>query len=149
MERARRKLPMTGARYADLKELLEDRRQEILDQVKHKIRHVRTHHRGGSLHEVRDSVESSEAEIQEDIDLALLQLKAETLDKIEEALARLDERSYGYCYECGEEISKQRLASLPFAVRCTRCEEIREEAERREQALSRRQASSLYLDVTN
>ena len=149
MERARRKLPMTGARYEDLKDLLEDRRQEILDQVQHKIRHVRTHHRGSRLHEVRDSVEASEAETQEDIDLALLQLKAETLDKIEEALARLDERSYGYCFECGEEISKARLASLPFAVRCTRCEGAREEAERREQALSRRQASSLYIDLSN
>jgi len=46
-------------------------------------------------------------------------------------------------------ISKQRLASLPFAVRCTRCEEAREEAERRDQALSRRQASSLYLDMSS
>ena len=42
-----------------------------------------------------------------------------------------------------------RSNALPFAVRCTRCEEAREEAERREQALSRRQASSLYLDVSN
>ena len=37
---------------------------------------------------VRDEAESSEAEIQDDIEFALLQMKAETLSKITEALSR-------------------------------------------------------------
>jgi DnaK suppressor protein len=142
MERAARKNEKPRARDEDLRELLEDRRREILDQVQHGIRHVRAHHGRGSLNEVRDSVESSDAILQEDLDLALLQLKTETLERIEDALARLDDRSYGYCFECGGEISRQRLASLPFAVRCTRCEGAREAAARAEKPAARRDPAS-------
>ncbi len=138
MERAERKTGAHAAREDELRELLEDRRREILEQVRHKMRHVRAHHGRGSLDEVRDSVESSHALIQEDLDLALLQLKSETLEKIEDALGRLDERTYGYCFECGEEIARQRLATLPFALRCTRCEEAREAAARAEKTSGRR-----------
>jgi RNA polymerase-binding transcription factor len=142
MERAARKTGAHRGRDEDLRDLLEDRRREILEQVQHGIRHVRAHHGRGSLNEVRDSVESSDAILQEDLDLALLQLKTETLEQIEDALARLDERSYGFCFECGGEISRQRLVSLPFAVRCTRCEEAREAAERAEKPATRREAPS-------
>ena len=45
----------------------------------------------------------------DDIEFALIQMKAETLQKIEAALLRLDEGEYGYCSECGDEISQQRL----------------------------------------
>lgn len=142
MERAARKTDAHRGRDEDLRDLLEDRRREILEQVQHGIRHVRAHHGRGSLNEVRDSAESSDALLQEDLDLALLQLKTETLEQIEDALARLDERSYGFCFECGGEISRQRLVSLPFAVRCTHCEEAREAAARAEKPGTRREAPS-------
>ena len=70
--------------------------------------------------------DGSESDIQEDIEFALIQMKAETLTKIDEALTRLDEGAYGYCYECGEEIAERRLRALPFAVRCKDCEAARE-----------------------
>jgi RNA polymerase-binding transcription factor DksA len=50
-----------------------------------------------------------------DIEFALIQMKAETLDQINQALSRLDEGAYGYCLECGEEIPERRLRALPFA----------------------------------
>jgi DnaK suppressor protein len=138
MERAARKTGGSRRRDAELRELLEDRRREILDQVQHGIRHVRAHHGRGSFNEVRDAAESSTTLHEEDLDLALLQLKTETLEQIEDALARLDKRSYGHCLECGGEISRQRLASMPFAVRCTPCEEAREVAVRGERSGTRR-----------
>ena len=73
-----------------------------------------------------DPGETAEVDIQEDIEFALIQMKAETLNKINEALARLDEGRYGDCYECGDEIAEARLRALPFAVRCKDCEEERE-----------------------
>ena len=57
-----------------------------------------------------DAGESSEADIQEDIEFALIQMKAETLNKINEALARLEEGVYGNCFECGEEIRRRGCA---------------------------------------
>jgi DnaK suppressor protein len=95
-----------------------------------------------------DQGETSEVDIQEDIELALIQMKAETLNKINEALARLEAGSYGLCFECGEEISQARLRALPFAVRCKDCEEAREIAAQRERSLAqRRGSSSLFYDM--
>ena len=103
---------------------------------------------GGKLNEVLDAVESAEADIQEDIEFALVQMKSETLNKITDALARLEQGEYGYCYDCGEEIAEKRLRALPFAVRCKECEEARENAEQRQRQLTaRRGTSSLFLDV--
>src|SRR5688500_3425081 len=119
-----------SSRYNELKKMLEDRRRELMNEVQGKIRDARAD--GGKEREVLDQGESSEVDIQEDIEFALIQMKAETLNKIDEALARLDEGRYGMCYECGDEIAEARLRALPFAVRCKDCEEEREAAILRE-----------------
>ncbi len=108
------KKKMRQDRYQELKRLLEERRLEIIGEVQHKMRDVRNEDAAISRQGVRDEAESSEAEIQDDIEFALLQMKAETLKKIGKALGRLEEGSYGNCYECGEEISEQRLRALAF-----------------------------------
>ena len=137
------------SRYAELKRMLEERRRAIHAEVQGKIRDVRAEGTwGGKLNEVLDAVESSEADIQGDIEFALIQMKSETLNKINDALLRLDQDNYGNCFECGEEIAEKRLRALPFAVRCKDCEEARENAELRERQLaSRRSSSSLFLDM--
>jgi len=96
---------------------------------------------------VLDPGETSEVDIQEDIEFALIQMKAETLNKINEALSRLEDGSYGNCYECGEEIAEARLRALPFAVRCKSCEEAREMAQLRERMQQRRGSSTLGFDM--
>ncbi len=137
-------------RYLELKKMLDERRSEVLSEVQGRIRDARTESSSGRLNEVFDPGESSEADIQEDIEFALIQMKAETLNKITEALTRLEEGAYGNCFDCGEEISPKRLRALPFAVRCKDCEEAREVAVQRERTLTqRRGASSLFFDTSN
>jgi DnaK suppressor protein len=137
------------SRYAELKKMLEERRREIQTEVQGKMRDVRAEGTwGGKLNEVLDAVESSEADIQDDIEFALIQMKSETLNKIVDALARLEQGNYGNCFECGEEIAEKRLRALPFAVRCKDCEEAREVAEQRERQLAaRRGAAPLFFDM--
>jgi DnaK suppressor protein len=140
----------SSARYDELRRLLDDRRREILSQVHEKIRGVRTESSTKSMSEVYDAGESSESDIQEDIEFALIQMKTETLGKIDEALSRLEEGAYGNCYECGEEIGPQRLRALPFAVRCKDCEQARENAMQRERLMAQRSASSsLFFDISS
>src|SRR4029079_15807558 len=118
---------MSRSRYADLKQMLDDRRREIHAEVQGKMRGVREEGAwGGKMNEVLDAVQSSEADIQEELEFALIQMKSETLNKVNDALVRLEQGDYGYCYECGEEIAEKRLRALPFAVRCKDCEEQRE-----------------------
>ncbi len=139
---------MTRDRHAELTRILEERRREIMDQVQEKIRDVRTESPNSPTQGVLDAAESSEADIQDEIEFALIQMKAETLNKIQEALRRLEEGTFGYCFECGEEISERRLRALPFAVRCKDCEEARETAQQRERSIAqRRGAASLFIDM--
>jgi DnaK suppressor protein len=139
---------MDRGRYEELKSILEDRRREIVNQVQGRMRDVRAEGGGATVQGVLDAAESSEADIQDEIEFALIQMKAETLNKIDEALRRLEEGSYGYCFECGEEISERRLRALPFAVRCKNCEEAREVAQQRERLMAqRRGAASLFIDM--
>ena len=137
------------SRYAELKQMLEERRREIQAEVQGKMRGVREEGAwGGKLNEVLDAVESAEADIQEELEFSLVQMKSETLNKINDALVRLEQGTYGNCFECGEEIAEKRLRALPFAVRCKDCEEARENAEQRErQMAARRGTSGLFLDV--
>ncbi|PYR64310.1 MAG: hypothetical protein DMF91_00705 [Acidobacteria bacterium] len=137
------------SRYSELKQMLQGRQREIQAEVQGKMRNVRAEGTwGGKLNEVLDAVESAEADIQEDIEFALVQMKSETLNKINDALARLEQGDYGNCFDCGEEIAEKRLRALPFAVRCKDCEEAREVAEQRERQLAqRRGAASLFFDM--
>ena len=139
----------TGSRYSELKTMLDERRRELQAEVQGKMRGVREEGSwGGKLNEVLDAVESAEADIQEDLEFALVQMKSETLNRVNDALVRLEQGSYGNCFDCGEEIAEKRLRALPFAVRCKDCEETRETAEQRERQLTaRRGTSSLFLDV--
>ena len=139
---------MAPSRYNELKKMLDERRGQLRAEVQGKMRDVRADGFGGKLTEVLDAVESSEADIQEDIEFALIQMKSETLTKVNDALVRLERGEYGNCFECGEEIAEKRLRALPFAVRCKDCEEAREVAQQRERQLAqRRGASSLFLDM--
>jgi DnaK suppressor protein len=52
------------------------------------------------------------------------------LRKIESALSRIEEGSYGYCDETGEEIGLKRLEARPVATLCLEAQERRELAER-------------------
>ena len=137
------------SRYTELKRMLEDRRREIQAEVQGKMRDVRSEGTwGGKINDVFDAVESSEADIQDDIEFALIQMKSETLNKINDALVRLEQGDYGNCFDCGEEIAEKRLRALPFAVRCKDCEEARENAENRQrQQAARRGTSSLFMDM--
>src|SRR6186997_3510471 len=138
---------LANERHAELRRILEERRREILSEVQEKMRDVRAEGAAGEGKGVLDAAEASEADIQDDIELALIQMKTETLHKIEEALSRLEEGTYGNCFECGDEISERRLRALPFAVRCKDCEEAREIAEQRERILSQRRSGGFLIDM--
>ena len=126
------------------RQMLSERRRELQDDVRGRVRQGRADRRD----EGRDDLEVSDADIQDDIEFALIQMKSETLNKVNDALSRLEQGNYGNCYDCGEEIAEKRLRALPFAVRCKDCEAARETAEQRERQLTtRRGTSSLFLDM--
>ena len=59
-------------------------------------------------------------------------MKAEVLERVNEAVRHFDEGTYGYCVDCGEVIASSRLRAIPFAIRFKECEEMREHTQHRE-----------------
>jgi DnaK suppressor protein len=129
----------------ELTKILEDRRRELVHDVHGRIRDARAE--GSKEREVLDEAESSDVDIQDEIEFALIQMKAETLKKIDAALRRLGEGAYGDCFECDGEIAQARLRALPFAVRCKSCEEAHETEQRERVMAQRRGASTPVFDV--
>jgi RNA polymerase-binding protein DksA len=58
---------------------------------------------------------------EQDFTLTLMESEEKTLQKIEQALIRIDDGTYGTCENCGEAIPKARLQVIPFALQCVAC----------------------------
>ena len=127
------------ARQGDLRAMLLDRQRELQGVLRQRVRHLPSERPTGGL----DETEHAEADYQEHIEVALIQMKSETLQRVREALVRLDAGEYGDCAECGGEIAEQRLRALPFAVRCRACEESHEQQTARERRFAAPQGFSL------
>ncbi len=50
----------------------------------------------------------------------------ETLAKIDDAMKRVNDSSYGKCLGCGCKITKKRLDAVPYAENCKECQEKEE-----------------------
>jgi DnaK suppressor protein len=53
-----------------------------------------------------------------------LELENGWLRQIDAALNRIDDGEFGTCLECEEPISPKRLAAVPWATYCLRCQEL-------------------------
>jgi DnaK suppressor protein len=62
--------------------------------------------------------DSGTATFERERDLSLENNIRDLLDKIDRALARLDDGTFGICQRCGKPIEKARLKALPYASLC-------------------------------
>lgn len=53
--------------------------------------------------------------------VSVLETQAKTLNRIEEALERMEAGVYGTYSGCGRGIPKARLRAIPYAIRCVQC----------------------------
>jgi DnaK suppressor protein len=137
---------MSETRCIELKQMLEARRQELQRDLGVRLQDVRENSRyDGEMRGRLDSAEAADVDVRHDIDIALLEMKAEALRHVNDALARLANGAYGQCAECGAEISQRRLTALPFALRCRTCEDEREIGQRQSRQLAERRAGSFPL----
>ena len=131
-----------AARRADVRRMLVERRRELLLEIQSRIRDARED-RFSTDHRALHLGEPLEAEPDEDLAFALLQMKAEMLGRVNEALRTFDEGAYGSCLDCGEVIGSARLQAMPFAVRCRECQESRENEQHRDRVQAQRGLSRL------
>jgi RNA polymerase-binding transcription factor DksA len=120
-------------RFDVLNLMLRDRQAEI----RGKLRSLREA-LPAELAQVKDAEEQSVSDFMQGMEFALMEMEFATLRKIDEALLRLQDGTYGMCSECEGEISEARLKALPFAVLCRDCQEnVEDEAAARSARPSR------------
>ena len=58
---------------------------------------------------------------EQEFTLSLMETEGGTLDKIEGAMERMEDGTYGQCEECGGKIPKKRLDAIPYTAMCVKC----------------------------
>lgn len=77
-----------------------------------------------------DYTDLASLESDNSFNLRIRERNGKLMQKIEDALARLESGTFGLCEQCGEEISEKRLNARPIARLCIKCKEDQEMAER-------------------
>ncbi len=98
---------------------------ELMDEVDRTV-----HHMQDEAANFPDPNDRATQESEFGLELRTRDRERKLLRKIDSALARIDDRSYGFCDETGEEIGLKRLEARPVATLCVEAQERRELAER-------------------
>ena len=77
-----------------------------------------------------DEVDLASSEADQSMNLLLRDRERVLLQKIEKALVKIKEGTYGTCESCGDKISAKRLEARPVTDLCIRCKEEQETVER-------------------
>jgi DnaK suppressor protein len=113
----------------ELRKLLLGRRRKILDEARAEISKFLKGDTKQLVDTAIDDGDWSFIDMAKGIDLKKLSNQKDTLNKIDEALRKIDEGTYGLCEDCEIEISEERLKIIPFALLCVECKEQREKFE--------------------
>jgi DnaK suppressor protein len=100
-------------------------RDEILKEAKETLQHLQAEHENHPELADRASSETDRA-----IELRARDRQRKLIAKIDAALARIDDGTYGYCEETGEPISLRRLEARPIATLSIEAQERHERRER-------------------
>jgi DnaK suppressor protein len=116
---------MSDAQLEHFRDILSAWKRELMFEVDRTV-----HHMQDEAANFPDPNDRATQESEFGLELRTRDRERKLLRKIDSALARIDEGSYGYCEETGEEIGLKRLEARPVATLCLEAQERRELAER-------------------
>jgi DnaK suppressor protein len=93
-------------------------REELIEESRETISHLRE-----EVRDVGDEAERATRETENSLELRTRDRYRKLIKKIDQALLRVDEGTYGYCEETGEEIGLARLEARPIATLCLDAQE--------------------------
>ena len=106
--------------------LLEERRLELINEASRTVDGM-----GENREQFPDPTDRASLEGNRNLVLRIRDRERKLIGKIKEALARIDDGSYGKCEECGESISRERLEARPVTTLCIDCKSLQEVQERK------------------
>ena len=108
------------------RKILEAERDKLMKMARQAARD----HKKTEEEDLMDEIDQASSEMDQSMTYRLRDRERNLLRKIEKALAKIDDKTYGVCAECEEQISIKRLEARPVAELCITC---KEEQEKREQ----------------
>ena len=100
-------------------------REELLRESEQTIQHLQE-----GAGEIGDEADRASRESDNSLELRTRDRYRKLLSKIDAALKRIEEGTYGYCEESGDEIGLQRLEARPIATLTVDAQERRERMDR-------------------
>jgi DnaK suppressor protein len=100
-------------------------REDILREAKETLQHLQDESQNHS-----DLADRASSETDRAIELRARDRQRKLISKIDAALQRIDDGTYGYCEETGEPISLKRLDARPIATLSIEAQERHERRER-------------------
>jgi len=116
---------MSDEQLEHFRKILSSWKRELMYEVDRTV-----HHMQDEAANFPDPNDRATQESEFGLELRTRDRERKLLRKIDSALARIDEGSYGWCDETGEEIGLKRLEARPVATLCLEAQERRELAER-------------------
>jgi DnaK suppressor protein len=119
-------IDVTKVQLKKFKQLLESKRDEIVKRAKQTLNDDMTL----DTNDLPDEMDLASSEYLQSFTFRLRGREKSFLDKIEKALQKIEEGTFGLCEECEEEIQVKRLEARPETTLCIRCKEDQERAEK-------------------
>ena len=112
-----------SAQYPDIRRALERQRADLLEEVGDALSQHKTPE---ALPDVSDQ---ASAEEDQRFSMRIMEREQNLLKKVNEALERMKNRTYGICEQCGEDIPYKRLKARPVTTFCIECKTLQEQKE--------------------
>ena len=106
--------------------ILEEKKEEILRNAKKTLNEEMTL----DVDDLPDEMDLASSEYLQSFQFRLRGREKTFLKKIDHALAKIDEGTFGICEDCGEPIHMKRLDARPETTLCIRCKEDQERVEK-------------------
>ena len=106
----------------EMEKILNGMRKNLLEDINNTMKTESDHLK----FDVGDFYDSASSDRERELSLSLSQRDRQKLNQIEDALKRLEAKTYGQCLMCKDLISEDRLKVMPFTVYCVACLEEEE-----------------------
>src|SRR5260221_4379080 len=117
---------MSKAQLKKFKDMLEAKRQEIIKRAQQTLDEDMTL----DANDLPDEMDLASSEYLQSFTFRLRGREKAFLAKIQKAIAKIEDGTFGVCEECGEEINVKRLEARPETTLCIRCKEDQERMEK-------------------
>ena len=108
------------------KKILEENKKTVLNSAKKTLTEELVY----DTDDLPDEIDQASSEYNQSLAARLRDREKFLLKKIEDALARIENNTYGICEICEEDISVKRLEARPVTTMCIRCKEEQEKQEK-------------------